>query len=210
MTSKCASLRDKLLQIVVAASLSLLAAERCSAMTSANFAIPFSTVNAGVGTMASPQFTLVSSIGDGVATATITGSGNMLAAGFINQLYGTVYSCILDVDGNGKIDALTDGLMIIRALFGLTGNSVIANAIGPQATRTTWEAIQQAMHTTALDIDGNGKTDALTDGLLVLRALFGLTGAAVTNGAIGANATRTDWPAIRAYLNASCGTSLAQ
>ncbi|MBK7473240.1 MAG: hypothetical protein IPI73_24050 [Betaproteobacteria bacterium] len=36
-----------------------------------------------------------------------------------------------------------------------------------------------------LDVDGNDSQDALTDGLIILRALFGLTGTSVTNGAIG-------------------------
>jgi len=34
----------------------------------------------------------------------------------------------------------------------------------------------------------------------VLRYLFGLTGTALTNGALGATATRTDPAAIKAYL----------
>ena len=58
-----------------------------------------------------------------------------------------------------------------------------------------------------LDVDGNGTRDALTDGLLLLRALFGLTGTSVTTGAIGASATRTNWSAIRGYLNGNCGTT---
>ena len=62
-----------------------------------------------------------------------------------------------------------------------------------------------------LDVDGNGAQDALTDGLIVIRALFGLTGTAVTNNAIGDNnPTRSDWTAIRTYLNTNCGASFAQ
>ena len=58
-----------------------------------------------------------------------------------------------------------------------------------------------------LDIDGNGVIDALTNGLLSIRAQFGLKGTAVTNNAIGAGATRTTWEQIRVYLNANCGTN---
>ena len=57
-------------------------------------------------------------------------------------------------------------------------------------------------------VDGDNAIDALTDGLLILRAMFGLTGAAVTRGAVGSGATRTDWATIRTYLN-SCGGSFA-
>lgn len=61
-----------------------------------------------------------------------------------------------------------------------------------------------------LDVDGNGTIDALTDGLMMLRAMLGMTGTAVTTGALGANPTRNAWASIRLYLNGNCGTSFAQ
>jgi hypothetical protein len=61
-----------------------------------------------------------------------------------------------------------------------------------------------------LDVDGNGQIDALTDGLITIRAMFGLTGASVTNAAVGANASRSTWATIRQFLNRSCGGSFAQ
>ena len=45
----------------------------------------------------------------------------------------------LDIDGNGTADALTDGLLVIRYLFGLRGASLIAGVVGPLATRTMAE-----------------------------------------------------------------------
>lgn len=61
-----------------------------------------------------------------------------------------------------------------------------------------------------LDIDGNGVQDALTDGLLIIRALFGLTGTAVTNRAIGSSSPmRTTWAQIQPYLNGKCGANFA-
>lgn len=59
----------------------------------------------------------------------------------------------------------------------------------------------------SLDADGNGVVDALTDGLLMLRAMMGLTGPAATSGVIGLNATRTTWTEIRPFLNNNCGTT---
>ena len=50
------------------------------------------------------------------------------------------------------------------------------------------------------DIDGNGVTDPLTDGLLFLRYLFGFRGATLITGAVGASCTRCDAPSIEAYL----------
>ncbi|MBK9604997.1 MAG: hypothetical protein IPO58_00630 [Betaproteobacteria bacterium] len=43
----------------------------------------------------------------------------------------------LDVDGNAQSDALTDGLLIIRYLFGLRGSALIQNAVSPGAPRST-------------------------------------------------------------------------
>lgn len=60
-----------------------------------------------------------------------------------------------------------------------------------------------------LDVDGNGARDALTDGLLIVRALIGMTGTAATTGTLGAVPLRGDWTSIRNYLNTNCGTSLA-
>ena len=62
----------------------------------------------------------------------------------------------------------------------------------------------------SMDLDGNGSIDPLTDGIMLMRAFFGLTGASVTNNAIGPGATRTTWPEIRVYLNANCGTNFTQ
>ena len=51
-----------------------------------------------------------------------------------------------------------------------------------------------------LDIDGDGSAEPLTDGLLVLRYLFGFRGATLITGAVGSGCTRCDAPSIEAYL----------
>ncbi|MEO7761013.1 MAG: SBBP repeat-containing protein [Casimicrobiaceae bacterium] len=61
----------------------------------------------------------------------------------------------------------------------------------------------------SLDVDGDGKANALTDGLLLVRAMLGMTGTAVTNGALGADAKRNDWGKLVAYLNGNCGAAFA-
>jgi hypothetical protein len=60
-----------------------------------------------------------------------------------------------------------------------------------------------------LDADGNGLLDALTDGLILIRAMFGLSGPAVTNGAVYPGAPRQQWSDISAFFNANCGTTFA-
>ena len=51
-----------------------------------------------------------------------------------------------------------------------------------------------------LDIDGNGQIGPLTDGLLVLRFMFGFSGTTLTGGAVGPGCTRCNAAAIEPYL----------
>ena len=63
-------------------------------------------------------------------------------------------------------------------MFGLTGDALIGGAVASDAVYTTSVDIEAriAMLGTLADIDGNGDVSALTDCLLALRYLFGLTG----------------------------------
>jgi hypothetical protein len=79
--------------------------------------------------------------------------------------------------------------------------------IGSAVDMGAYESSPGSTYGCTIDVDGNGSNDALTDGLVLIRALFGLTGTAATNGAIGGGATRGTWSAIQAYLSANCGTS---
>ena len=49
---------------------------------------------------------------------------------------GTIPLKILDIDANGSVDALTDGLIILRYLFNLRGDSLVNGALGDNAMRT--------------------------------------------------------------------------
>jgi len=59
----------------------------------------------------------------------------------------------------------------------------------------------------ALNVDGNGVTDALTDGILLMRYVFGVRGDALVHGAIGPGAVRTTSAQIEAYLSTLVGTA---
>lgn len=100
-------------------------------------------------------------------------------------------SLTFDIDGNGKYDALTDGLLLLRGMFGLTGDALIAGAIASDANYTSSTIIAARIDRLGdlLDIDGNGQADALTDGLVILRYLFGLRGDALVIGVIASDAT---------------------
>jgi hypothetical protein len=49
----------------------------------------------------------------------------------------------------------------------------------------------------------------MLDGIVLMRAMLGLTGAAVTNGiAFPAGTVRTTWDSIKTHLNTNCGMAL--
>jgi parallel beta-helix repeat protein len=111
----------------------------------------------------------------------------------------------LDVDGNMDADALTDGLLIIRYLFGLKGGqSLTENAVDIQnGTRLSSESIGAYIESGIpyLDIDGNNRSDALTDGILILRYLFGIDeGNNLINEAVDPAGTRTSSEAVQTYI----------
>jgi hypothetical protein len=111
--------------------------------------------------------------------------------------------CTLDIDGNGQYDALTDGILILRYLFGFRGATLIDGAVAPDCTRCTAaeiEAYLEGCVSCCLDIDGNGTEDALTDGILILRYLFGFRGATLIDGAVAPDCTRCTAAEIEAWL----------
>ena len=117
-------------------------------------------------------------------------------------LAGTPPAGSLDIDGNSKYDALTDGLLLLRGMFGLSGDALVSGTVASDATYTVSSDIEARIQLLGdfIDIDGNGKIDALTDGLLCLRYLFGLEGDALISGVVATDATRTDANEIEAYL----------
>ena len=98
----------------------------------------------------------------------------------------------LDIDGDGKTDALTDGLLVLRYMFGLSGETLTVGVVGNDAERLDSDQIVTYLQTNndQLDIDGDGQIDALTDGLLTLRYLFGLEGDPLINRVIAGGAIR--------------------
>ena len=108
----------------------------------------------------------------------------------------------LDIDGNGDPDALSDGLLILRSLFGLTEEALIQNAVSPNAPYSSSAEIQSRINALGdfIDIDGNDSIDPLSDGLLILRYMFGIRGATLINGVVASDATRQTASEIEAYL----------
>ena len=108
----------------------------------------------------------------------------------------------LDVDGNGRYDALTDGLLMLRYMFGLDGETLILGTVASDATLTTPAEIEAQIELTypLLDVDGNSIVDPLTDGLLIVRYLFELRGDTLILGVVASDATRVTAEEIEAHL----------
>lgn len=96
----------------------------------------------------------------------------------------------LDIDGNGEYDALTDGLLLLIGMFGLSDAALINGAVPSNATYTSAEEIAARIELLGdlIDIDGNGEVDVLTDGLVILRYLFGLRGEVLIRGVVASDA----------------------
>ena len=107
-----------------------------------------------------------------------------------------------DIDQNKETKALTDGLLVIRHLFGFTGSALANGAVAGNADRNTADDIASFLleAETELDVDGNGESKALSDGLLLIRYLFGFRDNALIAGAIGSGATRNTSEEIEAYI----------
>ena len=110
----------------------------------------------------------------------------------------------IDIDADNRYDGLSDGTLILRHLSGLSGNPLTQGALGSGATRQ--DPILIATHLTnilpRLDIDGDGRVDAATDGMLVLRYLFGFRGDSLIQNAIAPGALRQTSAAIETTLRA--------
>ena len=109
----------------------------------------------------------------------------------------------LDVDVDSEAKALTDGLLVIRHMFGFTGSSLVDGALGANAGQTEADTISDGLSAAGLvlDVDDDGEVKALSDGLLIIRHLFGFEGSSLVSGALGLNAQREDPDEIGAYID---------
>ena len=78
-------------------------------------------------------------IPDGLVT-----DNDLTVNGIIKGLNGPFIAknCTMDIDGDGAVLATTDGLLLARAAVGITGNAIVAGALGAAATRTSWPQIR--------------------------------------------------------------------
>jgi hypothetical protein len=98
-----------------------------------------------------------------------------------------------DSDPPTKYDAGTDGALLMRYLLGVRGTALTDGVLGNNAQR---DAIRIANHISTyrllFDVDGDGQTAALTDGVMIVRRLLGLSGVALTANAKNTSRSDTD------------------
>ena len=82
---------------------------------------------------------------DGALTNAVLGTGAQRTDPNVLEARITAMSPLLDVDGNGQVDAATDGIIILRYLLGVRGDALVANALAADARRTDVASITAAL-----------------------------------------------------------------
>ena len=140
-----------------------------------------------------------------ISTTRINFSNLSSTAGynFSNQFHDLpIIPATWDFDDNHEVDALTDGLMMLRYAFGLRGNALTDYAISPESVLSSQDVGARVEKSEMIfDIDGNGSVDALTDGLIFLRYAFGIRNSGLINDVIDPNASRTSSEDIETYID---------
>jgi uncharacterized delta-60 repeat protein len=122
-----------------------------------------------------------------------------------------------DLDNDNESLSETDAILYLRHLLGFRGAALTTGAFGTYADRTSATDIATYLSTpnptypncSASIVGAPGGPQAMLDGIVLLRAMMGLNGDAVTNGiAFPAGTARTSWVDIRAHLNGNCGMVL--
>lgn len=100
----------------------------------------------------------------------------------------------IDVDSNATVGVESDGVMLMRKLFGTFNmedsfDDKILMSKSAKTSREINDFIESGIRSKMLDIDQNGTSSALSDGVMIMRRLFsvGSEGSALTNNAISKN-----------------------
>lgn len=141
-----------------------------------------------------------------------------LVVGPVNGFLGTISvdntnvidhsACSLDLDRDGYVSPELDGLLLLRALFGVRRDALVGDLVHACSTRPSSEdiasVVAQQTLIGVLNADGAGETLATTDGLLILRYLLGLRGDALIASARGNGLVIRSANDIEYFLQATC------
>lgn len=115
-------------------------------------------------------------------------------------------SCGIDVKGNGSPSVSPDGVLLLRHLLGFRG-SALTDGLAIVPPRNTAATIESFLADNDYSVTGATGSPNV-DGLILLRLLQGVPDGALLNGInLPASAAYRDAAAIRANVNARCGTN---
>jgi hypothetical protein len=108
----------------------------------------------------------------------------------------------LDIDGDGQALPLTDGILLLRGLFGFQGDALVVDAVAENARYKTSEEIEVRIEAlrSYIDVDADGRVSGLTDGLMIIRSLFGFEGEDLIKGTISQSSERDTAAAISEFI----------
>jgi hypothetical protein len=109
------------------------------------------------------------------------------------------FACNLDIDNNGLNEPNTDGVMIMRKLFGLTGTAQLAAPSSVCAQRTNSTEMLNYLNARNYNFNSGG-ISSQQEGLLLLRLMLGIPGTQAVSG------TGISWASVQAFVNSACGT----
>ena len=108
-----------------------------------------------------------------------------------------------DADGDGDFESLSDALLVMRWAFGFSGDPLVDGAIDTGCTHCTAEQVIDHLQSlrAQLDVDGDGETESLSDGLILLRWGFSFSGDSLVQGAVDSDCGRCTAAEIETYLD---------
>lgn len=121
-------------------------------------------------------------------------------------LHSAPVCCNLDIDGNGQVKALSDGILLGRYMNGVRGPALVNGISEPGATRTTGKKVAHYLghcKATLADVDGDGNS-TIEDVNVVVGYLAGLRDSNLLNHGLPASGcvrcTPDEWEAYIAAL----------
>jgi hypothetical protein len=129
------------------------------------------------------------------ADATINVGDTLAAAGSFADLGADTWTATVDYgDGTGPqpLSLNADKTFALEHVYDQSGTFTVTDIVTDDESGEGSDTLLVEVVAPSLDVDANGTADALTDGILVLRYLFGFTGDALVEDALAPDATRTD------------------